>query len=202
MRYLSEDTKQRIIEFVDGYYADNGFTPTIATISRSLRMSDSAIHKYLHRMTESGELSYDGRHILTPRIEAVQQNQSAAISGDIACGEPIYAEQEYGDRIMLPSSLVGQGEFFILRAKGDSMINIGVDDGDLVVIRRQNYADEGQIIAALVDGDSATLKRYTFDRKNKKVVLLPENDEYEPIVCDEVHIMGVMVYLLKDMQGV
>ncbi len=201
MRYLSIKTKQQIIEFVDGYYADNGYTPTIATISRSLYMSDSAVHKYLHRMTESGELSYDGRHILTPRISEIQQNQSAAILGDIACGEPIFAEQEYGDRIYLPSSLVGKGEFFILRAKGDSMINIGVDDGDLVIIRRQNYAEEGQIVAALVDGDTTTLKRYTLDRKNKKVVLLPENDEYRPIVRDEVNIMGVLVYILRNMKG-
>lgn len=202
MRYLSEETKGRIIDFVDGYYADNGYTPTISTIAKSLRMSDGVVHKYLHRMTESGELSYDGRHILTPRIEAVQSRESVDISGQIACGEPVYAEQEYGDSISLPSSLVGQGRFFVLKAKGDSMIDIGIDDGDLVVIRQQNYADEGQVVAALVDDDSATLKRYSVDRENKKIVLLAENEKYAPIVRDEVRIMGVLVYLLKNMQGI
>ncbi|MBR4959322.1 MAG: repressor LexA [Clostridia bacterium] len=200
MRYLSEETKERIINFVDSYYANNGYTPTISTIAKSLRLSDGVVHKYLHRMTESDELTYDGRHIITPRIEAVQSRECVDISGQITCGEPVYAEQEYGDSISLPSSLVGQGKFFILKAKGNSMINIGIADGDLVVLRQQNYADEGQVIAALVDNDSATLKRYTVDRKNKKIVLLAENENYAPIVRDEISIMGVLVYLLKDMK--
>ena len=153
-------------------------------------------------MTDADELSYDGRHIITPRIDAVQSRKCVDISGQIACGEPVYAEQEYGDSISLPSSLVGQGRFFVLKAKGDSMIDIGIDDGDLVVIHQQNYADEGQVVAALVDDDSATLKRYTVDRENKKIVLLAENEKYAPIVRDEVRIMGVLVYLLKNMQGI
>ena len=202
MRYLSEETKERIIDFVDGYYADNGYTPTISTIAKSLRMSDGVVHKYLHRMAESGALSYDGRHIFTPRIEAIQFRKSAEISGRIACGDPIYAEQEYGGSISLPSSLVGQGQFFVLKAVGDSMINIGIENEDLVVIRQQNYADEGQVVAVLVDDDNATLKRYTVDRKHKKVVLLAENERYAPIIRDEVRIMGVLVYLLKNMQGI
>lgn len=202
MRYLSAETKARIINFVDSYYANNGYTPTISTIAKNLRISDGVVHKYLHRMTESEELSYDGRHIITPRIDTVQSRKSVNIYGQIACGEPTYAEQEHGDSITLPSSLVGQGSFFVLKAKGDSMIDIGIDNGDLVVLRRQNYADEGQVVAALVDDDSATLKRYTLDRKNKKIVLLAENKNYPPIVRDEVCIMGVLVYLLKDMQGI
>lgn len=202
MRRLSEETKKKIINFVDSYYAYNGYTPTISSIAKNLCISNGVVHKYLHRMTETGELSYDGRHILTPRIEAVQSRKCVDISGQIACGEPIYAEQEYGDSVSLPSSLVGQGKFFILRAKGDSMINIGIEDGDLVVIRQQNYADEGQVVAALVDDNNATLKRYTIDRKKKKIVLLAENEDFPPIIRDEVGIMGVMVYLLKDMQNI
>ena len=202
MRYLSAETKARIINFVDSYYANNGYTPTISTIAKNLRISDGVVHKYLHRMTESEELSYDGRHIITPRIDTVQSRKSVDIYGQIACGEPIYAEQEHGDSITLPSSLVGQGSFFVLKAKGDSMIDIGINNGDLVVLRKQNYADEGQVVAALVNDDSATLKRYTLDRKNKKIVLLAENKNYPPIVSDEVCIMGVLVYLLKDMQGI
>ena len=202
MRHLSEETKKKIINFVDSYYAYNGYPPTISSIAKNLCISNGVVHKYLHRMTETGELSYDGRHILTPRIEEVQSRKCVDISGQIACGEPIYAEQEYGDSVSLPSSLVGQGKFFILRAKGDSMINIGIEDGDLVVIRQQNYADEGQVVAALVDDNNATLKRYTIDRKKKKIVLLAENEDFPPIIRDEVGIMGVMVYLLKDMQNI
>lgn len=204
MRLLNEKTKINIIEFTDEYYVNNGYTPTIATISRNLQISESAIHKYLHRMTEAGELSYDGRHILTPKIKAAQSREFVEISGQIACGNGIYAQQEYGEAVSLPSTLVGKGNYFILRTRGKSMINIGIDDDDLVIIRQQNYANEGQVAAVLIDGEIATLKRYTIDHKNKTIVLLPENNEYEPIIRkeDDIRILGVLVYLLKDMQNI
>ena len=187
MRYLSEETKGRIIDFVDGYYADNGYTPTISTIAKGLRMSDGVVHKYLHRMTESGELSYDGRHILTPRIEAVQSRESVDISGQIACGEPVYAEQEYGDSISLPSSLVGQGRFFVLKAKGDSMINAGIFDGDTIIVEQSQTARNGDMVVALVD-DSATVK--TFYREADHIRLQPENDAMAPIIVPDCQILG------------
>ena len=83
------------------------------------------------------------------------------------------------------------------------MINADIDDGDLVIIRKQNYADEGDIIAALVDGDSATLKTFTLDNKNKKIVLVAENDDkksYPNIVREEIRIMGVAVYVMKKLR--
>lgn len=204
MRRLSEETKTRIIYFVDEYYANNGYTPTIATISKGLHISEGVVHKYLHRMTEANELAYDGRHIITRRIEAAQSKEFVEINGQIACGNPIYAQQEYLDSVTLPSCFVGKGNFFILQAKGSSMINIGIEDKDLVIIKQQNYAEEGQVVAALVDGDEATLKRYTLDRKNHKVVLLPENDSFESITRNEedIRILGVLVFLMKDMQNV
>lgn len=203
MRYLSEDTKAKIIDFVDGYYADNGYTPTIAEIATGIRMSDGTVHKYLHRMDEAGELSFDGRHIVTHRIAEVQEERGARISGDIACGAPMYAEEQYGDRIVLPDRIARNGEHFILRANGHSMINADIDDSDFVVIRKQNYADEGEIIAALVDGDSATLKTFTLDPQNKKIVLVAENDDkktYPNIVREEIRIMGVAVYVIKKLR--
>ena len=200
MRYLSEVTKERIVHYVDTYYADNGYTPTITEIAAGIHMSDATVHKYLHRMNDAGELSFDGRHIITHRIAEVQEDRTAQISGDIACGAPIYAEQQYGERIVLPDGITKSGEHFILRASGHSMINAGIDDGDLVVIRKQGYADEGEIIAALVDGDSATLKTYYRDDENKKIVLRAENDDkknYPDIVRREVRVMGVAVYVMK-----
>ena len=151
-------------------------------------------------MDETGELSFDGRHIVTYRIAKAQDERGARISGDIACGEPIYAEEQYGDRIVLPDSISKTGEHFILRANGHSMINADIEDGDLVIIRKQNYADESDIISALVDGDSATLKTFTLDNKNKKIVLVAENDDkksYPNIVREEIRIMGVAVYVMK-----
>ena len=203
MRYLSEETMQRIIAFVDEYYNENSYSPTIAEISRSLSLAVGTVHKYLHRMDESGELSFDGRHIVTHRIAEAQEERGARISGDIACGAPMYTEEQYGERIVLPDCISRNGEHFILRANGNSMINADIDDGDLVVIRKQNYADEGEIIAALIDGDSASLKTFTLDPKNKKIVLVAENDDknnYPNIVRQEIRIMGVAVYVMKKLR--
>lgn len=204
MRQLSEKTKNSIIKFTDEYYIKNGYTPTIATISKHLQLSESAVHKYLHRMTDTGELFYDGKHILTPRIKAAKAKEVIEISGQIACGNGIYAQQEYGDTISLPSSLVEKGNYFVLRTRGDSMVNIGINDNDLVIIKQQNYAIDGQVVAVLIDEENATLKRYTIDHKNKMIVLLPENEEYKPIVRreEDIHILGILVYLLKDMNNI
>lgn len=203
MRYLSVDTMNQIISYVDGYYKSNGYTPTIAEISSGLSLAAGTVHKYLHRMNESGQLSFDGRHIITPYIENHTSKLSAPVSGAIACGTPGFAEQEFGEEIILPASLAGSGEFFVLRAKGYSMINIGIEPGDLVVMRRQNYADEGDIVAALI-GEETTLKRYTLDRANKKIVLVAENDdknEYADQIYNEITVQGVAVYVMKKVGG-
>lgn len=141
VRYLSEETKERIVHYVDTYYADNGYTPTIAEIAAGIRMSDATVHKYLHRMNDAGELSFDGRHIITHRIAEVQEDRTAQISGDIACGAPIYAEQQYGERIVLPDGITKSGEHFILRASGHSMINAEIDDGDWRMKRRSCHGE-------------------------------------------------------------
>ena len=199
MRYLSKETMQRITDYVDEYYKDNGYSPTIAEISKNLSLAVGTIHKYLHRMTEMNLLSFDGRHIVTPYIESLQSRFSAPVSGDIACGSPIYAEEQHDDSLPIPTQFIGKGEYFWLRTKGDSMINSGINSGDLVLIRKQNYADEGDTVVALID-DSATLKTYTLDKKNKKVVLIAENDDkenYPDQIYDDITIQGVAVYVLK-----
>ena len=94
--------------------------------------------------------------------------------------------------------MVGSGKFFALVAKGNSMINAGISDGDIVIIRLQNSAEEGQIVIARVD-DEATLKRYYLDRKNKRIRLHPENDEMQDMFYDQVDIQGVAVKVIKDL---
>jgi len=99
----------------------------------------------------------------------------------------------------MPVSLFGKGEFHILRANGDCMINAGIDDGDLVLIRQQSYADEGQIVVALME-DEATLKRYYPEPGKHRVSLQPENDLMQPIYVDDCIIQGVAVKVLKDLE--
>ncbi len=123
--------------------------------------------------------------------------RTVAIVGSIACGPLSFAEENITEYLKLPASLFGKGEIFGLYANGDSMINAGIEDGDLVFIRKQNTAEEGQIIVALVN-DETTLKRFYKDTKNKKFILHPENEKYEDIIVDDLIIQGIVTKVLKD----
>ena len=114
----------------------------------------------------------------------------------IPCGQLRFLDDDLEGYVEIPYSMIGPGEFFILRASGDSMINAGIFDSDLVLIKKQNYADDGQIVVAISDND-VTLKRIHFDKKGKKYHLSPENDDYTDIVLDEVKILGVAVSVVK-----
>lgn len=122
------------------------------------------------------------------------------VIGTIACGTPIYAEQNIEEYVRLPASWFGSGEHYLLRAKGDSMTGIGIDNGDLVVIRYQEHAEPGEVIVALVDDDSATLKRYFPDDETRMIRLHPENENMEDIYVEpeSLRIQGVAVMTLKN----
>lgn len=119
--------------------------------------------------------------------------------GCVSCGVPKFAEENIEEYVRLPIALFGRGQFFILRANGDSMIEANIDHGDLVLIRQQNYADEGQIVVALMD-DEATLKRYYPEPENRRVRLHPENKQMDDIFVDNCVIQGVAVNVLKDLE--
>ena len=117
--------------------------------------------------------------------------------GTVACGLPIFAEQNVEETLTFNSSLMGSGEFFALRAKGDSMVGAGIEEGDIVVIKRTRYADEGSIVVSLI-GDEVTLKRIFFDKKTHKIRLHAENPAYEDMVFDEVNVQGVAMRVIKE----
>ena len=119
------------------------------------------------------------------------------IVGEVACGTPILAEENIECFVTFSRELLGSGKFFILRAKGESMINAGIEDGDLVIVRQQDTAEEGQIVVALIENE-ATLKRYYTDKKQNKIRLHPENDEMKDMFFDMISIQGVAVKILKD----
>ncbi|MEE9582830.1 MAG: transcriptional repressor LexA, partial [Acidimicrobiia bacterium] len=116
-----------------------------------------------------------------------------------AAGTPILAEEDIEEIFPLPTELVGNDPVFMLRVSGDSMIEAGIFDGDLVVIKRQADANEGDLVAALIDGEEATVKR--FRREAGKVVLIPENRSYEPMVFEDgVEILGRVVAVLRSVR--
>ena len=116
------------------------------------------------------------------------------IVGFIACGQPVDAVEQIEESVTLPRAIFGGGDLFILHTHGDSMIDAGIREGDLIVVRRQSSADDGQIVVALMDGE-ATLKRLF--HKDGKIVLHPENKQMQDIVVDNCEIQGVLVSCIK-----
>ena len=121
------------------------------------------------------------------------------VVGSISCGSPLLAEENIECYLPIPKEFLGNGEFFILQANGDSMIDAGINNRDYVIIRKQETAEQGQIIVALIDNE-ATLKRYYIDRKKRKVRLHPENKNMEDMYFDSIVIQGVAIKVIKDIQ--
>ena len=201
MRYLSRETMNAVIAFVDRYHEENGYTPTISEIASELSLAVGTVHKYLHRMAESGMIELNGRHIETPTV-ASRRGRSVPVAGEIACGAPVWVNETRDEAIPLPAGYVGSGEHFWLRARGRSMVNAGIDDGDLVLIRRQPTAEPGEVVAALIENE-ATLKIFLPDPKRRKIVLRAANDDkkaYPDQIYDAIMIRGVAVSVLKPLR--
>ena len=116
----------------------------------------------------------------------------------VPCGTPNFIDDNVEGYLEIPKSMLGQGDFFVLRAKGDSMIDAGIKTGDLIIIKQQNYAEDGQIVVARL-GENVTLKKYYKLETNKQVVLHPENEKYDDIVIKDCDIVGVAVKIIKDL---
>lgn len=197
MRYKSEKTMEEIIEAVDSYFFTNKETPSITEIARIVGRSRSTVHAYLQEMNKIGRIRYDGATLETPVTSKADSGYTLSpIVGSIACGEPQYEEENFEAYVALPDALFGTGEHFILKAKRESMIEAGIDPGDLVVVRKQNTADEGDIIVALVDNET-TLKRFYIDEEHQCIRLHPENRSMEDILVKNCYIQGVAQHVIK-----
>lgn len=186
-----------IKQFINDYYTENNKTPTIRSIAEAMNIGSTTAHKYINRLKETGEIEYSankhGSEIRTDYINKVDKDGvMIGLVGSVSCGPLTFAEQNITDYFRLPASLVGKGEFYMLEAYGNSMIKAGINNGDYVIIKKQNTAEDGQIVVAL-DGEETTLKRFYKDTKNKRFRLHPENDEMEDMYVDEVIIQGIAV---------
>ena len=190
--------------FIDNYKNAYGKAPTTFEIAEGTGMSKSNASRYLKFMKEKGLLEYEGaRGFITQKDKkASRRIHGVPVLGDIACGLPLLAEQNIEEYVDLPESWVGTGQFFALHANGDSMKDIGINSGDIVIIRQQETAEPGQVIVALVDESSATLKRYYPRLEDQVVELRPENDAFETQIIDLKErafvIQGIAVKVLKD----
>ena len=201
MRHLRYELFDQIEGFINDGYEENGIVPSIYDISDEFHMAPSSVLRYLNAMEERGIIERIGqRDILTEKIRKIQGDISRIpLLGKIACGEPIFADGNIRDYIHLPNYMLGRGTYYMLTAQGESMIEAGIDDGDLVLIRQQDTAEKGQIIVALVDREDATLKRFFPEPRKRQIRLHPENSTMDDIYVDakELSIQGVAIKVIK-----
>ncbi len=198
MRTRNPETMNRIEKFINEFFDSCGYAPTMSEISEGTGYPKTTVHRYISGMKENGEVSYSGhRGIVSSKTQS--GTVRVPVLGAVSCGIPKYAEENIEEYIRLPVALFGKGSFYILRAYGDSMIEAGINDGDLVLIRQQQTAEEGQIVVALIENDEATLKRYFPEPGKKRVRLHPENRTMEDIIVPDCEIQGVAVKVIKDL---
>lgn len=168
MRTLNEETLNRIEQYVKEYQQEHGLSPSYRQILHTLKMSSlNLVQRYVLALERSNRIVRTnlGNIEVPQRLKRGEIVQTPLV-GQIACGQPTFAEENIEETHALPQSLFGNGKLFMLRAFGDSMIDAGIRQGDLIVLRQQNSAENGDIVVALVDGKN-TLKR--FYKKGKKV---------------------------------
>ena len=201
MRSKDQELMRSIIDFINDYHLENYTTPTMQEIADKFNLAKSSASRYVAVMRENGMLEHTkGKSgMKTLSMNKFDNVSLAPVVGTVACGKPLLAEENVETYLPLPTSILGKGKFFILKAHGDSMKNAGINDGDYVIVRKQDSAEVGQIVVALVD-DEATLKRYYLDNERQQVRLHPENDKYEDMYFDNIIIQGVAVKVIADVK--
>ncbi len=190
------ERQTRILDYIRAVSKKRNYPPSVREIGEAVGLSSSStVHNHLNQLERRGLIKRDPSKSRTVQLVAdaeMDEKRRNAVSipivGNVAAGSPILAEQNIEDHVLLSPELAKDG-YFLLRVRGDSMVNAGIFDGDLVLVRPQHEATNGSIVVALVDGD-ATVKR--FERSNGHVKLIPENPAYEPIVTSNVSLVGIV----------
>ena len=196
MRTLNEETLRRMEEYIRERQRKDGVSPSYRRIMHALGMSSlNLVQRYVLALEKQGRIGRTSRgNIALPQRLDTGRSVIVPLVGNIACGQPSFAEENIEASYALPQSLFGDGELYLLHTHGESMVDIGIRPNDLIVIRRQNYADDGQIVVARIDGE-ATLKRLF--HRDGKIVLHPENKAMKDIVVEDCEVQGVLVSCIK-----
>ena len=203
MRSKSIELMEQISKYIGNYYRQQHSTPTTREIASEVGVAPGSAYKYLVEMDKRGMLSYENGEITDlPKITKTQTGYfSAPLVGSIRCGDPETEEAEVEMYVSLPEALFGKGEFYLLRAVGDSMEDEDICEGDLVLIRKQQDCEIGDIVVALDENSENTLKVYGgIDKRSKKVILKYANEAVYPgkrILVNELTIQGVAKHVIK-----
>ena len=188
----------RILSFIEKAVAERGYPPSVREIAAAVGLaSTSAVHHHLLRLQKEGRLSRQPTRSRALAIPGARQLRAvpAPIVGEIAAGQPIYAYEEREETLAVPSDWARNDDTFVLKVRGKSMIEDLIDDGDFVVIQPQHTARDGDIVVALLEDNTATLKR--FYRERDRVRLQPANSAMGPIYAREVKIQGKVIGVIR-----
>ncbi|MBO4422667.1 MAG: transcriptional repressor LexA [Clostridia bacterium] len=193
MSGLSKKEKQ-IYEYIKEMINAEGYSPSVRDISTALGIkSTSTVHLHLHRLEEKGYIQKEQGKSRTIRVEGTQPH-GVPLLGDVAAGMPILAQQNIDGYIEFKADGYGGAELFALRVKGESMIDAGILDGDIIIVSAGSYAENGDIVVALV-GNEATVKQ--FYKEKGRYRLQPKNETMEPIIVDECTVLGKVIASLR-----
>lgn len=196
MRSVNENLLNQTLDYIQTYQLNEGKSPSYRDIAEALNMASSSVaHRYVSLLQERGVLSKDEKGRIGVKENLVPSSSVIApILGTVRCGAPMFASENIEESYALPKQLFGGGKIFLLRAEGDSMIDGGIEEGDLLVVTQTCVANDGDIVVALID-DSATVKR--FYKRANHVILRPENKNYDDIICQDVKILGVVKHMIR-----
>ena len=202
--------QREILNVISQSMQDRGYPPSVREIGEAVGLhSPSTVHNHLNTLQKMGFLRRDPTK---PRAIEVRFDTNSEVAmerrpsrhvpliGDVAAGTGVLAQENVEDLIPIPTDFTGEGDLFMLRVRGDSMIEAGILDGDFVVARQQKTADNGDIVVAGIPGDEATIK--TFKKSGKTITLIPANGTMKPMVfdADEVQVFGKLVTVMRKLR--
>jgi repressor LexA len=195
--------QRRILEYIRRTVQERGYPPTVREIGEAVGLtSSSSVHAQLANLQRRGLIKRDPTKPRAMELRGTRGARAAGVSvplvGRISAGAPVMAAEQVEEWLQLPATYAGEDDHFALRVQGDSMIGAGILDGDVVVVHRQDSADQGDVVAALLPGpaeEEATVKR--LHRQGGRILLVPENPAMEPIEMTDGQILGKVVAVLR-----
>ncbi len=189
----------QILDFIKSQLETRGFPPTVREICTETGLTSTAtVHARLKKLEQHGLIVKEGaknRSIRVVSEDGGDRYVKVPVYGKITAGEPITAVEDIGESFPIPMSIAKNNELFMLKVEGESMVNAAILDGDMIVVKKQPSADNGDIVVALINGEDATVK--TFYREDSHIRLQPENDFMKPIIATDVEILGKVIGVFR-----
>ena len=193
--------QREILQFISDYIENNSFPPTVRETAAHFSVSIKAIQDHFTALSKKGYLFKDEKRSRSLKVlgnvnKKTREGYKIPVLGSVAAGKPIFCKENYEDTIYLSEPFIKPGNsYFALHVRGTSMINAGINDGDLAIIKQQSTANDGDIIVAIID-DSVTLKR--FYKESTRIRLQAENPEFNPIYSQDVKVLGKLSHIIRE----